>query len=74
MQLCVSACRLEMKLPAERMIPFLMRGGTGTELSTGDTADLLLWGEADALNIAFRGLKTWSNVFRNARTSTGIVK
>ncbi len=42
MQLCVSACRLEMKLPAERMIPFLMRRGTGTELSTGDTADLLL--------------------------------
>lgn len=41
-QLCVSACRLEMKLPAERMIPFRMRGGTGTELTTGDTADLLL--------------------------------
>lgn len=59
-----------MKLPAERMIPFRMRGGTGTELSTGDTADLLLWGEADALDA---GLGAWKHD-KTFLEITGIVK
>lgn len=38
-------------LSAERMILFPMCGGTGSDLTAGDTADLLLCGEFDA---AFR--------------------
>lgn len=38
-------------LSAKRMIPFPMCRGTGSDLTAGDIADLLLGGEADA---AFR--------------------